>query len=50
MRLRCRAIPLPPFVAQLPGSRMVEGGFQFTGVAIAVPKGGAQALATVAAF
>jgi len=41
---------LPPFVAQLPGSRMVEGGFQFTGVAIAVPKGRPQALACVTAF
>jgi polar amino acid transport system substrate-binding protein len=41
---------LPPFVAQLPGSRMVEGGFQFTGVAIAVPKGRAQALADATAF
>jgi polar amino acid transport system substrate-binding protein len=41
---------LPPFVAQLPGSRMVEGGFQFTGVAIAVGKGKAAALAHVTAF
>jgi len=41
---------LPPFVAQLPGSRMVEGGFQFTGVAIAVGKGNAEALADVTAF
>jgi len=41
---------LPPFVAQLPGSRMVEGGFQFTGVAIAVGKGKPQALAAVTAF
>jgi polar amino acid transport system substrate-binding protein len=41
---------LPPFVAQLPGSRMVEGGFQFTGVAIAVGKGKAEALADVTAF
>jgi len=41
---------LPPFVAQLPGSRMVEGGFQFTGVAVAVGKGRAEALATVTAF
>ena len=41
---------LPPFVKQLPGSRMVEGGFQFTGVAIAVGKGKAQALAAVTAF
>jgi polar amino acid transport system substrate-binding protein len=41
---------LPPFVAQLPGSRMVEGGVQFTGVAIAVGKGKAEALADVTAF
>jgi polar amino acid transport system substrate-binding protein len=41
---------LPPFVAQLPGSRMVEGGFQFTGVAVAVPKGRPEALADVTAF
>ena len=41
---------LPPFVAQLPGSRIVEGGFQFTGVAIAVPKGRPEALAYVTAF
>ena len=41
---------LPPFVAKLPGSRIVEGGFQFTGVAIAVPKGRPEALATVTAF
>ena len=30
---------LPPFVAQLPGSRIVDGGFQQTGIAIAVAKG-----------
>jgi polar amino acid transport system substrate-binding protein len=41
---------LPPFVAQLPGSRMVDGGFQFTGVAIAVAKDRPQALAVVATF
>ena len=41
---------LPPFVANLPGSRIVEGGFQFTGVAIAVAKGKPEALATVTAF
>ena len=41
---------LPPFVAKLPGSRIVEGGFQFTGVAIAVPKGRPEALAYVTAF
>jgi polar amino acid transport system substrate-binding protein len=41
---------LPPFVANLPGSRIVEGGFQFTGVAIAVAKGKPEALETVSAF
>ncbi len=41
---------LPPYVAQLPDSRIVEGGFQQTGIAIAVPKGRPQALAYVSAF
>jgi polar amino acid transport system substrate-binding protein len=41
---------LPPFVARLPGSRIVDGGFQLTGIAIAVPKGRPEALATVTAF
>jgi polar amino acid transport system substrate-binding protein len=41
---------LPPFVAQLPGSRIVEDGFQFTGIAIAVAKDRPQALAYVAKF
>ena len=41
---------LPPYVAQLPGSRIVDGGFQQTGIAIAVPKGRPQALAYVSAF
>jgi polar amino acid transport system substrate-binding protein len=41
---------LPPFVAQLQGSRIVEGGFQQTGVAIAVPKGRPAALAAVTSF
>jgi polar amino acid transport system substrate-binding protein len=41
---------LPPFVARLPGSRIVDGGFQFTGIAIAIPKGRPAALATVTAF
>lgn len=41
---------LPPFVAKLPGSRIVEGGFQFTGVAIAVGKNKPEALAYVSAF
>jgi polar amino acid transport system substrate-binding protein len=41
---------LPPFVAKLPGSRIVDGGFQLTGIAIAIPKGRPQALAYVIAF
>ena len=41
---------LPPLLAQLPGSRIVEGGFQFTGVAVAVAKGKPEALAYVTAF
>jgi len=41
---------LPPFVAQLPGSRIVDGGFQQTGIAIAVAKGRPAALAHVGTF
>ena len=41
---------LPELVAEFPGSRIVEGGFQQTGIAIAVPKGRPQALETVTAF
>ena len=41
---------LPPFVKQLPGSCIVEGGFQQTGVAVAVPKGRPDALVYVTAF
>ena len=41
---------LPPFVARLPGSRIVDGGFQLTGIAIAVPRARPDALATVTAF
>lgn len=41
---------LPPFVKQIPGSRMVEGGFQQTGIAIAVAKGKPAAHAYVTAF
>ena len=41
---------LPPFVARLPGSRIVEGGFQLTGIAIAVPRARPDALAYVTAF
>jgi polar amino acid transport system substrate-binding protein len=41
---------LPPFVAQLPGSRIVDGGFNQTGVAVAIPKSRPNALAYVTAF
>jgi polar amino acid transport system substrate-binding protein len=41
---------LPPFVAALPGSRIVDGGFQHTGIAIAVPRNRPSALAYVTAF
>ena len=41
---------LPAFVAKFPGSRIVEGGFQYTVVAIAVPKGRPEALAYVTEF
>ncbi len=41
---------LPPFVKQLPGSRIADGGFQKTGVAIAVAKGRPEALGYVTAF
>jgi polar amino acid transport system substrate-binding protein len=41
---------LPSFVARLPGSRIVEGGFQLTGVAIAVPRARPDALAYVTTF
>jgi len=38
---------LQPFLAELPGSRIVTGGFQQTMVAIAVPKGRTDALRAV---
>jgi polar amino acid transport system substrate-binding protein len=41
---------LPPLAAQLPGSRIVDGGFQQTAIAIAVPKNRPNALAYVTAF
>ena len=41
---------LPDFVAMFPGSHIVEGGFQQTGIAIAVPKGRPKALAYVTEF
>ena len=41
---------LPEVVKDFPGARIVDGGFQQTGIAIAVPKGRPQALAYVTAF
>ena len=41
---------LPPLAAGLPGSRILDGGFQRTVIAIAVPKSRPQALAAVTAF
>jgi polar amino acid transport system substrate-binding protein len=41
---------LPVYVKQIPGSRIVDGAFQQTGIAIAVPPGRPAALATVTAF
>lgn len=41
---------LQPIVAQIPGSRIVSGGFQHTQVAVAVPKGRSDALAVVTAW
>ena len=41
---------LPPLATQLPGSRIVDGGFQQTAIAIAVPKNRPNALAYVTAF
>jgi polar amino acid transport system substrate-binding protein len=41
---------LPPFVAKLPGSRIVDGCFQLTGIAVALPKGRPDGLAYVSAF
>jgi polar amino acid transport system substrate-binding protein len=41
---------LPPYQAQIPGSRILDGHLQTTGVAIAVPKNRPAALAYVSAF
>ena len=41
---------LQPILAQVPGSRIVTGGFQQTLVAVAVPKGRAAALAAVSGW
>jgi len=41
---------LPVYVKQIPGSRIVDGAFQRTGIAIAVPPNKPDALADVTAF
>ena len=41
---------LPDFVAQFPGSHIVDGGFQQTVIAIALPKGRPEALSYVTKF
>jgi polar amino acid transport system substrate-binding protein len=41
---------LPPYVKQVPGARITDGHFQQMGIAIAVQKGKAQALAAITAF
>jgi len=41
---------LPPIAAGLPGSRILDGGFQRTVIAVAVPKNRPQALAVVTQF
>jgi polar amino acid transport system substrate-binding protein len=41
---------LPSFVAEFPRSHIVDGGFQQTGIAIAVPKGHPEALAYLTKF
>jgi polar amino acid transport system substrate-binding protein len=41
---------LPPLAASLPGSRILDGGFQRTVIAVAVPKNRPRALAAVTAF
>ena len=41
---------LPPLAARVPGSRILDGAFQQTGIAIALPKNRPDALAYVSAF
>jgi polar amino acid transport system substrate-binding protein len=41
---------LPPYIAQVPGSRMTEGAFHHLPIAIAVSKGKPAALAAVTEF
>ena len=49
-RSRSARNSLPPYVAQVPGSRMTDGAFQQIGIAIAVAKGKPPALAAVTEF
>jgi polar amino acid transport system substrate-binding protein len=41
---------LPPYVKQVPGSRITDGHFQQMGIAIATQKGKPQALAAITEF
>jgi polar amino acid transport system substrate-binding protein len=41
---------LPPYVKQVPGSRITDGHFQQMGIAIAVPRGRPAALAAIIEF
>ncbi|MBX9959372.1 MAG: transporter substrate-binding domain-containing protein [Burkholderiaceae bacterium] len=41
---------LPPLQQEMPGSRILSGSFQVTGVALAIPQGRPQALARLTAF
>jgi polar amino acid transport system substrate-binding protein len=41
---------LPPYVKQVPGSRITDGEFQQIGIAIATQKGKPEALAAINAF
>ena len=41
---------LPPLQQEMPGSRILAGSFQVTGVALAIPQGRPQALARLTAF
>jgi polar amino acid transport system substrate-binding protein len=41
---------LPPLQQEIPGSRILAGSFQVTGVALAIPQGRPQALARLTAF
>ncbi len=50
MRLRSRASRSPQLSAKLPGSRVLDGAYLNSYVAIAVPKGKPAALAYASAF